>query len=845
MPELSQITTPAIDRSDRPGYVGLLLAVAGVFLAAFAGLSFVSNDLAQPVVVGLLVALAMAGVFFVFAVAVGSVRFAGTGSRNDLTKILADSAADGLLVVEDTGRVIYANENYLRLAEWDGRSSDLRTVERLFSGGAEVSEPVYRLAQAAREGRSGTEEIRLAPALGGGGAFGWYRLRVRAITRPGSRPATLWTLSDVTRDRERHENVFQELQHAIDYLDHAPAGFFSTDREGAVVYMNATLAEWLDHDLAKVGSGGLKLAEIMPDSVVAMLGSVSGRPGEVKTETVDLDLRRRQGQPFPVRLYHRVAFDQEGRPSPSRTLVLNRSPGAELGEGQRAAEVRFARFFNSSPLAIATLDRSGRIIGSNPSFLRLFGQPAGAGKGAESDPVLKLVAETDRAKLEPAIAAAVEGRTLESPLDVALVGEGGRSARLWLSPVSQGDADGAESAILYALDTTEQRSLEQQFAQAQKMQAIGQLAGGVAHDFNNVLQAIIGYSDLLLASHRPTDPSFQDLMQIKQNANRAASLVRQLLAFSRRQTLRPELVKLGETLSDLSLLLRRLLGERVQLDVRQGRDLWFVKADMNQLEQVVINLVVNARDAMPEGGTVTISTANIEEAEAARLELAGMPTADYVRIQVADTGTGIEPALMDKIFEPFFTTKELGKGTGLGLSTVFGIVKQSGGFIYVDSIVGQGTTFSIYLPRFIPEPEPETKPEVVVGKRPADMTGEGTILLVEDEDAVRAVNARALSARGYTVLEAASGVEALQIVEDRGGVPIDLVVSDVVMPEMDGPTLLGELRKRHPDLKIVFVSGYAEDAFAKHLPEGEAFNFLAKPFSLKQLVETVKQVIAR
>jgi two-component system, cell cycle sensor histidine kinase and response regulator CckA len=379
------------------------------------------------------------------------------------------------------------------------------------------------------------------------------------------------------------------------------------------------------------------------------------------------------------------------------------------------------------------------------------------------------------------------------------------------------------------------------------MNAVGQLAGGIAHDFNNVLQAIIGYSDLLLANHRPTDPSFQDIMQIKQNANRAASLVRQLLAFSRRQTLRPEVLNLGDVLSDLTMLLKRLLGERIELDLKHGRDLWFVKADVNQFEQVIVNLAVNARDAMPDGGKLSIRTANIEAAEAARLNLTGLAAADYVSIEVGDTGVGIPPEVMDKIFEPFFTTKEVGKGTGLGLSTVFGIVKQSNGFIYVDSAVGRGTTFRIFLPRHVPSAEEEAseaakaEPEA---KRPAaDLTGHGVILLVEDEDPVRAVNARALTARGYTVLEAASGVEALQVFEELQE-PVDLVVSDVVMPEMDGPTLLRELRKRHPDLKVIFVSGYAEDAFRKNLPEGEEFNFLPKPFSLKQLVEAVKQAIA-
>jgi two-component system cell cycle sensor histidine kinase/response regulator CckA len=414
-----------------------------------------------------------------------------------------------------------------------------------------------------------------------------------------------------------------------------------------------------------------------------------------------------------------------------------------------------------------------------------------------------------------------------------------------VTPVGDTGADG-ETAILYALDTTDFRKVEEQLAQAQKMNAVGQLAGGVAHDFNNVLQAIIGYSDLLLANHRPTDPSFQDIMQIKQNANRAAGLVRQLLAFSRRQTLRPEVLNLNDQLYDLSMLLKRLLGERVALDLSHGRDLWFVKADVNQFEQVVVNLAVNARDAMPGGGKLAIRTANVTASEAARLNVSGMPAADYVMIEVSDTGSGMTPEIVEKIFEPFFTTKEVGKGTGLGLSTVFGIVKQSGGYIDVDSTPGEGTTFRIYLPRHIPavqEMPEEAKPEAA--KKPAaDMTGQGTILLVEDEDPVRAVNARALSARGYTVLEAASGIEAMEIIQERGA-PVDLVVSDVVMPEMDGPTLLGELRKLYPDLKVIFVSGYAEEAFRKNLPEGEEFNFLPKPFSLRQLVETVKQVIGR
>ena len=296
------------------------------------------------------------------------------------------------------------------------------------------------------------------------------------------------------------------------------------------------------------------------------------------------------------------------------------------------------------------------------------------------------------------------------------------------------EATGGESAILYALDTTDLRLIQEQLAQSQKMNAVGQLAGGVAHDFNNVLQAIIGYCDLLLANHRPTDPSFQDIMQIKQNANRAASLVRQLLAFSRRQTLRPEVLNLVDRLSDLSMLLRRRLlgragGTRGQPCPRPVG----VKADVNQFEQV-IEPRRECRDAMPSGGRVSIRTRNVTAVEAARLAVSGMPPADYVAIEVSDTGTGMSPEVGEKIFEPFFTTKEVGKGPVSG-STVFGIVRQSGGFIDVETAPGHGTTFRIYLPRHVPTAEDveEAKPEAV-RKPAADLTGQGTILLVEDED---------------------------------------------------------------------------------------------------------------
>ena len=631
------------------------------------------------------------------------------------------------------------------------------------------------------------------------------------------------------------------MQHAIDFLDHAPAGFFSASPDGAVSYMNKTLAGWLGYDLTQVGSGGATLSSIVAHSGAALLAAMSGAPGDVRTEQIDLDLRCRNGKSLPVRLLHQVAFGQDGEAGPSRTLVLNRASGEQPEENLRAAEVRFARFFNSTPMAMATLDGEGRVLTSNAAFAKLLPQALKSGQGAAAAPwsVLTGLGERDGAALRGAIEDAIEGKGEVRPINVVFeedaAGAATRSARFFAS--SAEDA-GKKGAMVYALDTTEQRKLQEEFAQSQKMNAVGQLAGGIAHDFNNMLTAIIGYSDLLLSSHRPTDPAFRDIRQIKETANRAAGLTRQLLAFSRRQTLRPQVLQLGDALSEVQNLLRRVVGEKNELELRLGRDLWFVKADITQFEQVIINLVVNARDAMLEsGGRVQIRTRNVAASECASFNEAALPAADYVLVEVEDSGSGIPADVKDKIFEPFFTTKEVGKGTGLGLSTVFGIVKQSGGFIFVDSEAGRGAVFRIFLPRYAPE-EKETSQKADTPKVAADYTGQGVVLLVEDEDAVRSIGARALSSRGFTVLEAATGMEALEVVERVDG-KIDLVVSDVVMPEMDGPAMFAELRKRGVAAKVIFVSGYAEEAFAKNLPEGD-FGFLAKPFSIKQLIETVK-----
>ncbi|MDE2602644.1 MAG: response regulator [Bradyrhizobium sp.] len=834
----------------RNGSIVLVLLVAGGIVAAALALMIIGRAQAEPYILGSLALLATVGLFNLFAFAAGIIRFADRATDDPVMGHIADHAYDGLAVTDPRGHVVYSNANYLTLTG-AASAQDVRPVERVFIGNPDVSEAVFRLLKAAREGKRQQEEVRIAGNDGSqDSAHGrWLRMRVRPLGH-GKHEAkyAVWSIADITRDRERQEDVFQELQHAIEYLDHAPCGFFSVNPAGDLVYINATLANWLDHDLAEIGSGGLKLTDIVSGDGASLLTSIAAVPGEVKTEVFDIDLRMRGGKAVPVRLYHKLAFGADGAPGASRTLAISRARD-ERSDPQRAAEVRFVRFFDHTPMAIATVDRAGAVVRANARFAKLA-QSLGL-EASASNSIFRTVNARDRGSLMAAINQAAEGQGDIAPVEVMLDGGKERWGQFFVTAV-EADERETEAAIVYMLETTERRALENQINQSQKMDMVGQLAGGIAHDFNNVLSAIMMANDFLLNAHKPTDPSFQDIMQIKQNATRAATLVRQLLAFSRKQTLRPQVLDLGEALSDLTMLLRRLIGEKVKFDPVHGRDLWPVKVDVSQFEQVIVNLAVNARDAMPDGGKLTIKTANVSTQEAERLSHKGMPPADYVRIDVSDTGTGIPADIVDKIFEPFFSTKEVGKGTGLGLSTVYGIVKQTGGFVYVDSEEGKGTTFHIFLPRHRPEQEPQHEPQAAnsaikdaaaAPKPKADLTGQGTILLVEDEEGLRSLNARGLRSRGYTVIEASNGIAALDALEERNGA-IDLVVSDVVMPEMDGPTLLRKMRGRNPDLKIIFVSGYAEDAFAKSLEENEKFDFLAKPFALSALVAKVKETMA-
>ena len=513
------------------------------------------------------------------------------------------------------------------------------------------------------------------------------------------------------------------------------------------------------------------------------------------------------------------------------------------------------------------IDRFGRFVKANRALGELFETAPETLIGRE---LIGCLNPDDHRAIAAKLADATDGREDRTPVEIRLAPPSERTMVMLLSRYDPSEdkratmtacrASGAlaspvirasafreapvDGLTLYFTDVTEQKQLERQFAQSQKMQAVGQLAGGIAHDFNNLLTAMIGFCDLLLLRSRPGDPAFGDLMQIKQNANRAANLVRQLLAFARQQNLQPRVLDITDVLAELSHLLRRLIGENIELEFAHGRDLGLVKVDQGQLEQVVINLAVNARDAMPDGGRLTIRTENLPQRHAVRRGNEMMPAGDYVLIEVGDTGVGIAPDDLARIFEPFYSTKEVGSGTGLGLSTVYGIVKQTGGFVFVDSVRGDGTTFTIYLPRHQAAAEGAKTTRLDAGEPlvPRDLTGTGTIMFVEDDDAVRTFGARALRNKGYQVVEARSGEAALELIRNTGD-PIHLLITDVVMPRMDGPALIREVRKADPGIKVIFISGYAEDAFRQRLDSDRDIDFLSKPFSLKQLALKVKDAI--
>jgi two-component system, cell cycle sensor histidine kinase and response regulator CckA len=812
----------------RLGTIALVCAGLAIVLLVISLAEFVEGATARPLALVLTVFAVLCGVASVVAKQV----HAALAGRVDLLSQALEASPNAHLIVAPDGSIAYANAAFRRFfPELDGPPLD--ALERRLAEDEEAAREFARLRH--DWARSGRGSGRLALRRGAG-APTWFSLSAHLLAgRPGY---GLWSFEDVTARHEMEQVIRDEQMKLADFLDNAPTGFYSVDGEGHFLFVNQALAGWLGASPSDLVESGARLKDFLagevPPGAPPHAPFEGGAAGATRGEVV---LRGRQGRTVYASISQSVvSIDDSLR---TRSVVRDLTPEREWEEALKASRQRFQRFFANAPVGIALLDRQGRLGEANRALGELLGAAPAALIGKT---LVSFLSPESQSEVAAKIATVAAGQAVARPVEVRLAGPRDKSASLFVSRLGGGD-DGEAAVILHFIDTTEQKSLETQFAQSQKMQAVGQLAGGVAHDFNNLLTAMIGFCDLLLLRFRPGDPSFADIMQIKQNANRAANLVRQLLAFSRQQTLQRRVLSITDVLAELSHLLRRLIGENIELKVVHGRDLGLVKVDQGQLEQVIINLAVNARDAMPGGGTLTIRTADVASEYPTRRGHEVMPPGAYVLIEVTDTGIGIPKENLGRIFEPFFSTKEVGSGTGLGLSTVYGIVKQTGGFVFVDSEPGKGAAFSIFLPRFAGgEAGAAARADLVDGQAVRDLTGTGTVLLVEDEDPVRLFSARALRNKGYKVIEAKSGEAALEFIA-AGSERVELLITDVVMPRMDGPNLVKRVRELQPEMKVIFISGYTEDAFRKRLDRDTDIHFLPKPFSLKQLAGKVKEVM--
>ena len=771
------------------------------------------------------------------------------GARNLLCDVF-DSVPGPRQLIDAKGRAIYSNPSYGdRFGDSSLPAPD--ALEARLDKDSEAYTLLARLREDVRHGIGGSIEF---PVPGAGGEETWYQVSAYPLLR--RRGMAFWFIDDITLQRQMEQVMNEEQARFIDLMEHAPIGFFSSDPEGRLLFVNQTFAGWLGISQESLMKGSWRLHDLLSEPAPAGTPPYAVAPEAEKGESLEVRLKPAEGAPFDALISLEMVKDMEGKLLRTRSVARHLTRERQNAEALAQSERRFARLFDAAPMGLALLDSDGCILEYNRSFAAIARPSGKLDKGRS---FAELFAEKDREALKAALAdigvagesaegeAAERQEAVRAPVEVHFLGEPPKVAALSLLWAEALD-DQQSGYVAYLEDVTEQKALEAQFVQGQKMQAVGQLAGGIAHDFNNLLTAMIGFSDLLLLRHRPGDQSFADIMQIKQNANRAANLVRQLLAFSRQQTLQPKVLDVTDALAELSHLLRRLIGDTVELQLVHGRDLGLVKVDHGQLEQVIINLAVNARDAMPEGGRLVIKTSNVALTTSLRRENEIVPPGDYVLIEVIDSGKGISPDHLSRIFDPFFSTKGVGEGTGLGLSTVYGIVKQTGGHIYVTSRPGEGTTFAIYLPQHVSEGAEMEKTREVVEKR--DLTGIGTVLLVEDEDAVRSFSARALRNKGYDVLEARSGEAALEVLQNGGAdgeqapKAIDLLITDIVMPRIDGVSLVRQVRESYPEMKVIFISGYAEDTFRKRLDQIDGMHFLSKPFSLKELAGKVKEVLS-
>ncbi|NNE56587.1 MAG: response regulator [Hellea sp.] len=745
-----------------------------------------------------------------------------------LERGFARSPHAGLIM--ERGRAVRANESYLELAaEYGYKSNDgvPPLPEKLFEHASDQTQSViYRLSHLEDSEAFGEEEIEF-----------WsdddrllrFLLRVTVF-----KSQQFWEIVDLSYDGTIDGQLLTKV----------PIGLFSVLENGQVVSSNDKFRDW-------VGISDLSSLDFR-DFIDHPEGLLDSPKEPDRTVRFDTRLITQKGVATPIVLvanWHRAPSGRliascavHGHSSLADSVALksdNETPSQSVDATPESSM--------ASPFAMLDLNtndfKSAEILAANSIFAELAGIEDATG--------MALIDVLEPSAMGPNIFEVdAEQLTFGSSVEAGVKGREG----IFVSIYSQADESTGRQK-LYLVDVSARKALEDQLVQSQKMQAIGRLVAEIAHDFNNLLAAIRLYTDTLLGRHPIGDPSYPELQQINANGNRAAALVKKLLAYSRKQTIRAENLDVSETLSDMAVTLKQVLGEKVHLEIKHGRDLPPIHVDKSQFDTVLMNLAVNARDAMKKqgGGKITIESQSLLKSD---IEKPGLKAAlervksdRLVSISVADTGTGITEEIKNKIFEPFFTTKAQGEGTGLGLSTVYGIVQQSGGHLTVDSEIGQGTTFTIYLPEadkaVVEQGGPVAAPVIKsppIPKAPHDLAGQGNILFVEDEASVRVIAAKTLRKRGYNVVEAGDGEEAYEIIEETE-TPFDLMISDVVMPGMDGPTLLKKARPMLAQTRIVFISGYAEEEFSELLAEEPDVTFLPKPFTLIQLAEKVKQQI--
>lgn len=685
-------------------------------------------------------------------------------------------------------------------------------------------------ATATREGQDRALECR---AVATDGRIVCLRGTVRgvrdAVGRTHRLRGILLDVTERTRAREaleqseaRYRALFEESRDAV----------YVTTLEGAFVDINEAALDLLGHTRDEIIGLNAAAFYLDPDDRARFQHEIEAH-GSVRD--FEVRLRNRDGAALDCLLTSTVRRGGDGSIVGYHGIIHDITGRKQVEEGLRRSEGHFRSLIENALDTITVLDGEGVILYESPSVERVLGYKPYTLVGQS---VFGMVHPDDLGRVADTFGELIERAGVVRTVSLRFRHRDGSWRNLEATGRNLLDDPVVAGIVVNARDVSERRQLEEQLQQAGKMEAIGRLAGGVAHDFNNLLTAIRGHAQLLLEDLPVTDPMRAELKEIGKAATRATALTRQLLAFSRKQLLRPRVLALNGVVSEMESMLRRLIGEDVLLECLLQDGLGRVKVDPSQIEQVVLNLALNARDAMPEGGRLTITTADavIEAAEVHGLGYTVDP-GEYVRLSMADTGTGIEPSTQAHIFEPFFTTKE--QGTGLGLSTVYGIVRQTGGHIRVESQLGRGTEFEIYLPRV--EGEEEPKPDVPAGVAPS---GTEAILLVEDEETVRSLADRVLRRSGYDVLGAANGSEALAVCKEHGG-PIDLVLTDVVMPEMSGHALVEQLLRLRPTLRVIFMSGYSEDMIVHQGVLERANAFLPKPFTPRTLARLVRDVLDR